>query len=292
VAEAAGVLLVDKPEGPTSHDVVAAARRALRTRRVGHAGTLDPFASGLLLLCIGPATRLAEYATALSKHYDATLRLGTATDTDDRTGTTIASSEAWRGVRRDQLETVLRAQVGETLQRPPAFSAKKVAGERSYARARRGEHGELEAVPVRIHAIELRRFDPPDADFAVHCSSGTYIRAIARDAGVALGCHAHLSALRRTAIGEHRVEAALTLAELEPDTTRARLLPASAAVAHLPALHVDPAAARRLAHGQRVPVGAEAADAAAVAVTADGQLVAIARCEAGVLHPRKVFGNE
>jgi tRNA pseudouridine55 synthase len=292
VTEPAGVLLIDKPEGPTSHDVVAAARRALGTRRVGHAGTLDPFASGLLLLCVGPATRLAEYATALAKRYEATLRLGVATDTDDRTGQPVAESAAWRDITRDALAAALAAQTGELLQRPPAFSAKKVAGQRSYVLARRGQPLELRRVAVHVHAIELLRFEPPDADFFVSCSSGTYIRAIARDVGAALGCHAHLRTLRRTAVGTHRVEDAIALAALDGDRAARALLPPAAAVAHLPALRIDAADARRLAHGQRIAAPADAPEADAVAVTADHTLVAIARCHGAVLHPRKVLAHE
>src|SRR4051812_46531009 len=139
VAPPTGVLPVDKPVGPTSHDAVAAVRRALRTREVGHTGTLDPFASGLLLVCVGRATRLAEYLTGLPKTYVATMRLGETTDTDDLTGEVIQSSDAWRSLSTDAIEEALRAQVGTIQQLPPSYSAKKVGGERMYAAARRGE---------------------------------------------------------------------------------------------------------------------------------------------------------
>ncbi|HEU0078306.1 MAG TPA: tRNA pseudouridine(55) synthase TruB, partial [Longimicrobiaceae bacterium] len=187
-----GVLPVDKPVGPTSHDAVAAVRRALRIRQVGHTGTLDPFASGLLLVCFGPATRLAEYLTPLPKTYRATMRLGEATDTDDRTGEVLARSDAWRELTEAQLRAALERQVGEIEQLPPRFSAKKVGGERMYAAARRGEEVVRTAVPVTIYAIRVIRIALPEVEFEVECGAGTYIRAIARDVGDALGVGGHL----------------------------------------------------------------------------------------------------
>ena len=181
MSEPTGILPVDKPEGPTSHDVVARARRALRQRRIGHTGTLDPFASGLLLLCLGPATRLAEYLTALPKSYRAVLRLGQTTDTDDATGKVIAESDAWHSVTEAAFRAALAGQTGELDQLPPVYSAKKVDGERAYAAARRGEPVQRTPVRVTVYAAELVRFDPPFAEFTVDCSSGTYIRSIARD---------------------------------------------------------------------------------------------------------------
>src|SRR4051794_6711406 len=206
-----GVLPVDKPVGPTSHDAVAAVRRALRTREVGHTGTLDPFASGLLLVCVGRATRLAEYLTGLPKTYVATMRLGEVTDTDDLTGEVIHSSDAWRSLSHDAIEDALRAQVGTIQQLPPSYSAKKVGGERMYAAARRGETVERKPVAVTIHAIRVLGIDLPDVEFEVECGAGTYIRAIARDAGAALGVGGHLRALRRTRIGPHAVDRAVPL---------------------------------------------------------------------------------
>src|SRR3954470_7378446 len=189
-----GVLPVDKAVGPTSHDAVAAVRRALKTREVGHTGTLDPFASGLLLVCVGRATRLAEYLTGLPKTYVATMRLGEATDTDDLTGEVIHSSDAWRSLSKDAIADALRAQVGTIQQLPPSYSAKKVAGERLYAAARRGETVERKPVAVTIHSIRVLGIDLPDVEFEVECGAGTYIRAIARDTGAALGVGGHLRA--------------------------------------------------------------------------------------------------
>ena len=208
-----GVLPVDKPAGPTSHDMVARARRALGTRRIGHTGTLDPFASGLMLLCVGRATRIAEYLSGMDKRYTAVVRLGVSTDTCDATGSITAERDA-AGVSRADIETALRSQRGAILQTPPAYSAKKVGGERSYALAREGRAVELEPVPVIVHEITLTRFETPHLHLDVRCSSGTYIRAIARDLGAALGVGAHLTALRRTAVGSHSIEHSVSADDL------------------------------------------------------------------------------
>ena len=291
MSEPTGILPVDKPEGPTSHDVVGRARRALRLRRIGHTGTLDPFASGLLLLCLGPATRLAEYLTALPKSYTATLRLGAATDTDDATGSPISESEGWRGVSEDALRAALAAQTGEIDQLPPVYSAKKVDGERAYAAARRGEEVRRTPVRVTIHSIELLRFDPPFAEFTVDCSSGTYIRSIARDAGEALGVGAHLTALRRTRVGRFGVEGALTVETLEDaDAVRSALIAPAEALAHLPAATVDEAGVRALGHGGAVPApdGVPAGSPVAILSPAGG-LLAIGERVGEELRPRKVF---
>jgi tRNA pseudouridine55 synthase len=285
------VIRVDKPQGPTSHDVVAAARRALRTRRVGHTGTLDPFASGLLLLVVGSATRLSEYLTALPKTYRATLRLGVVTDTDDRTGTALREYAAAAAVPRADVERALAAQQGPLSQLPPLYSAKKVGGERMYAAARRGETPERTRVDVTVHRIELLRYDAPEAEFEVECSSGTYIRSIARDVGEALGVGAHLSALRRTRVGVHDVGDAVApeaLAELSP-ASAAWLAPEDA-LGHLPQLRLSEAEARDIGHGRSVaaPEGIPAG-ATVVLRGAAGGMLAIAVRDAGWLRPRKVF---
>lgn len=290
-----GVLPVDKPVGPTSHDVVAVARRALGTRRIGHTGTLDPFASGLLLLCLGPATRLAEYLSGLSKRYIATIRLGEATDTDDHTGEVVGGSEGWRELNDEEIHRALARQVGTIRQLPPVYSAKRVAGERMYAAARRGEEVVRTPVEVTIHSIDVVRIDLPDVEIEVHCSSGTYIRAIARDLGEALGCGGHLAALRRTAVGDHEVEAAIAVDRLEDAAAvSAALLTPAAALAHLPAVSVDAEDAARIAHGGaiEVPVGGGDAigDGATVALLdREGGLLAIGERSADRLRPRKVF---
>lgn len=286
-----GVLPVDKPEGPTSHDVVAAARRALETRRIGHTGTLDPFASGLLLLCIGTATRLAEYLTDLPKAYRAKMRLGIATDTADRMGAPIRESDAWRALTREQIEAALSRQLGPIHQVPPAYSAKKVAGQRAYERARRGERVELEPVEVEVYRIEMLSLDLPEVTFDVECSSGTYIRAIARDVGEDLGVGAHLVALRRTRIGEHDVEDAVPLARIgDEEVVRAAWLDPLDAIAHLPRFEVDAQDAAAIRHGRQIDVpDTRSAVGGPVAIVHGGALVAVGEIEAGRLRPRKVF---
>ncbi|MGH7555412.1 MAG: tRNA pseudouridine(55) synthase TruB, partial [Longimicrobiales bacterium] len=184
--EEAGVLPVDKPAGPTSHDVVIAARRALRTRRIGHTGTLDPFASGLMLLCVGTATRIAQYLTGLPKTYRAVIRFGTATATDDRTGEPVAVSESWRSLNAPLVREALVTLTGDVMQIPPIFSAKKVGGVAMHRLARRGNAPVPQPTPVRIDRIELIDLDLPDATIEIDCSAGTYVRAVARDAGATL----------------------------------------------------------------------------------------------------------
>jgi len=286
-----GVLPVDKPEGPTSHDVVSRVRRALGTRAVGHTGTLDPFASGLLLVCVGPATRLAEYITGLPKTYVATLRLGTATDTDDLTGEVIGGSDEWRGVTRERIDAALQAQVGTTLQLPPLFSAKKVDGERMYAAARRGEAVERKPSTVTIHGIRLIGMELPDVEFEVECGAGTYIRAIARDAGERLGVGGHLRTLRRTRVGPHSVERAVPLGLLDDaERVAAAILSPLEAVAHLPRAVVDDdgLAALRFGRALEAPDDVPAGGPVAIA-SAGGSLLAIGERIGGVLQPRKVF---
>ena len=289
-----GVLPLDKPEGPTSHDMVAVARRALKERRIGHTGTLDPFASGLLLLCVGRATRLAEFLTGLDKTYEAVARLGVATDSEDRDGTVISESDEWRGLDREAVEAALAGFSGAIEQVPPQFSAKKVGGEAMYKKARRGEHVELEARPVHIHEIELLELELPDVRFRVRCSSGTYIRSLARDLGEILGVGAHLTHLRRTAIGAFGLEGSLVPDTLEdPDRVAGAWIDPLAALAHLPRVDVDDAAAADLRHGRRVvapEMGGEDADP--VVVAHGPELIAVASVADGVLRPRKVFPHD
>jgi tRNA pseudouridine55 synthase len=210
------VLPVDKPEGPTSHDVVRAARKAVGSRRIGHTGTLDPFASGLLLLCVERATRLAEYLSARDKTYEAVARLGVVTDTLDREGSVVEERTGWEALGRGEIEAVLERFRGEIDQVPPDYSAKKVGGVAAYLRARRGESVTLPPVRVRIESLEVTHLDLPLVGLRVTCSSGTYVRSLAHDIGQALGVGAHLVKLRRTAIGELSVERSLAYESL-PD---------------------------------------------------------------------------
>lgn len=283
------VLPVDKPVGPTSHDVVGRARRALGERRIGHTGTLDPFASGLLLLCVGPATRLSEYVTGLDKEYVATARLGEVTTTDDLQGEVVRNVSGWEEVSEADVAGALARFVGEIDQVPPQFSAKKVGGEAMYRRARRGEHVDLPASRVTVFSAEVEEVAPPHVRFRVHCSSGTYLRALARDLGEALGTGAHLTRLRRTRIGRFAVDGALSPDELDdpPAVERMAMSPLEG-LAHLPSWVVDAEGVRRLSHGQSVPyAGPDVIGPVVVAAGTD--LVAVGHVAEGALKPSKVF---
>jgi tRNA pseudouridine55 synthase len=285
----AGLLLLDKPEGPTSHDVVDRVRRASGIRRVGHTGTLDPFASGLLILCVGWATRLVEYLAGLPKVYRAVIRLGERTDTDDRTGRVIARNDTWRDLDEPRVRSALQNQVGAMEQLPPAYSAKKVGGRRAYSVARSGGTPEVRPERVTVSRLSLNELVPPDVTVEVECSGGTYVRAIARDVGELLGVGAHLAALRRLRIGRFSVDEAV-----EPDpaasgqTILDRLLPPEVAVSHLTCAELDERSADALRRGQAVRWHA-AARPGPVAVLVKGRLVAVAEPREEGLWPKKVF---
>lgn len=287
-----GILPLDKPVGPTSHDMVARVRRVLGIRRVGHTGTLDPFASGVLLMCIGRSTRLAEYLGGFPKEYLATARLGVSTTTDDVEGEVSSSSEMWRDLDEILIAEALRGFEGDSLQRPPPYSAKKVKGEAAYARARRGEEVVLEPVSVTIHEIGLVRVELPEVEFRVTCSTGTYVRALARDLGARLNVGAHLTALRRMAIGPFRVDRSLPPEALEDlGAVREALIRPLDALGHLPVIEVSQEEARLLQSGQALPYhGAPAVeDAGEMAVAFGSHLLAVAVREGDRLRPRKVF---
>ena len=204
----AGFLLIDKPIGPTSHDIVDVARRALRTRKIGHAGTLDPFASGLLILAVGKATKELSRFVGLDKAYEAKLKLGASSDTMDRTGV-IAEQKDCTAVSRGTFEAALERFRGQIEQVPPMYSAKKIGGRKLYELAREGRQIERKPVRVTVHELELVSYAWPYAEIRCRVSSGTYIRALADDLGKALGCGAYLEELRRTAVGTHEVEDAV-----------------------------------------------------------------------------------
>ncbi|MGC4892075.1 tRNA pseudouridine(55) synthase TruB [Micromonospora sp. DT227] len=249
-----GLIVVDKPGGMTSHDVVARIRRLARTRRVGHGGTLDPMATGVLVIGVGRATRLLTYVIGAGKSYAATIRLGQATVTDDAEGDVIATT-ATSGVTDDAVRAALAALTGEIDQVPSAVSAIKINGERAYKRVRDGESVELPARRVtvsRLDVLAIRRNTPDvvDVDVDVTCSSGTYIRAVARDAGLALGVGGHLTALRRTAVGGFALAEAATLAQLEQRAPEVVNLPLDAAAARFfPRRDATAEEARTLSHG-------------------------------------------
>jgi tRNA pseudouridine55 synthase len=284
-----GFLPVDKPSGPTSHDIVAMARRALGERRIGHTGTLDPFATGLLLLCVGSATRLAEYMAGLEKAYEATARIGIRTATLDRTGEVVATSEAWTALATETIRAAFQEQVGRRHQLPPAYSAKKIAGRRAYDMARAGVDVAPAAVEVEIHALSILAVDPPFVRFALRCSTGTYVRAVARDAGEALGVGAHLTQLRRTAIGRFTVDRAIPADRLaEPDAVAAALVSPVDGLGHLPLVRLAARDAEDIRHGRAIAAPDGAAEGTVV-LAADGEVVAMAESDGSLLRPRKVL---
>jgi tRNA pseudouridine55 synthase len=277
-------VLVDKPEGITSHDAVQRVRRALRIRSAGHTGTLDPFATGLLVVLLGRATRLARFVEAQAKTYHAVARLGVRTDTDDRTGEVMEERPVER-LDAGEVRRALEGFLGPGRQRPPAYSAKHVDGERSYRLARRGETVVPAEVAVMVHAVEWLRWTPPELEFRITASAGTYIRAVARDLGAALGVGGHLSALRREAIGELRVEDAVPLDAVGFESVRS---PASV-LGHLPAVPLDAAGRGHAVHGRMVPESAgEPGELARL--MAGEELVAVARRESEGWAPVVVLG--
>jgi tRNA pseudouridine55 synthase len=304
VTDPYGFLLLDKPQGWSSHRVVSRVRKWLGTRKVGHAGTLDPMATGLLVIGIGPATRLLTHAVGLDKTYSATIRLGASTPTDDADSAPdrFAPAGAVETIDPDSLESALTSLRGDILQAPSAVSAIKVDGRRAYARVRAGEDVELAARPVTVSRFdvvsELRAAQTEDdkgnghpvldVDVVVDCSSGTYIRALARDLGAALGVHGHLTRLRRTRVGDYLVEDALAVPDFDAEAPLPSLLPAAQAAAGLlPVLPVTEDQARDLRMGRRIPA-AGSADEMRAAVSGD-DLVAIVDLHTGEAAPRTVF---
>jgi len=279
------VLLVAKPAGPTSHDVVDIVRRALGTDRVGHLGTLDPFAEGLLVVVVGRATRLTTFASGWRKAYEGVMRLGTVTATDDRTGAVVRQSEVWRTLGRDRIEAALQTFRGSITQRPPAHSAVHVDGERAYRRARRGEAVTLAAQPVEIDQLELEAFTPPDLRFRATVGGGTYLRSLARDVGEALECGAHLAELKRTAVGPFRLEEA----RRPEDVTVGDLKTAGVLVRDLPARALGGEERDAVVHGRPLPAVGE--DARVALFAADGELVAVGEREGEWLRPRVVVAE-
>jgi tRNA pseudouridine55 synthase len=289
---AIGVLAVDKPAGPTSHDVVALARRALKTKKVGHTGTLDPFASGLMLLCVGPATRLSPYLTHLDKRYRAEAVLGVATDTLDREGAVIREDPAGATVETARIEEALGALRGTIEQIPPVYSAKKIRGEAAHRRARRGEAVELQPVEVHVSRLDLLERDGPRLVLDVECSSGTYIRALARDLGEALGVGAHLTALRRLSVGSFQVADASTVDEMSSAPTTAWSAPAEALVrAGVPSFEVGTGDELRIGQGREISAPADLGpgEVDPVAAVLQGRLLAVGRVADGAFRPRRVF---
>ena len=290
-----GILLVDKPGGWTSHDVVAKVRGLTAQPRAGHTGTLDPAATGLLVVCLGAATRLVEYMTGHDKRYEGEIRLGQRTTTDDAEGQSIGGGPV-PALTGDELRDLERRFTGEIEQMPPAFSAIKSDGERAYRAARRGEAPVLQTRAVRIHQLHLAPAGRDALSVTLQCGAGTYVRALARDIGEHLGCGAHLAALRRTASGPFLVSEAATLAEIEAlcgaGKLELALLPPDEGLLSDQAAIVTPASAHRLALGQTVSVQARMtqADTHVRVYTTSGDFVATGMLEAdSMLRPAKVL---
>jgi tRNA pseudouridine55 synthase len=281
------VVLIAKRPGPTSHDVVDVARRALGESRVGHLGTLDPFAQGLLVLVVGRATRLAQFASSWVKSYEGVIRLGTQTTTDDVTGAVVATSDAWRALEEADVIAALREFQGEHAQRPPAYSAVKVGGERAYRRARRGEDVTLEPRTVAIHALALDGLALPDVRFRATVTAGTYLRSLARDVGERLGCGGHLAALTRTAVGPFRLADAVPPEE----ATWAAVRSPAALVDGLARRQLDDAERMAVLHGRPIAAGDTGADGA-VALFAGDDLLAVAERAGDALKPRVVVADQ
>ncbi|WP_037558747.1 tRNA pseudouridine(55) synthase TruB [Spirillospora albida] len=284
-----GLVIVDKPAGWTSHDVVGRMRRLAKTRRVGHAGTLDPMATGVLVLGVGKATRLLGHLALTEKGYDGTIRLGESTNTDDAEGETTATASA-AAVGDAALHAGIVALTGPIQQVPPQVSAIKVDGRRAYKMARQGEEVALKARPVTVHSFtvtEVRRSgDLIDVDVSIACSSGTYIRALARDLGAALGCGGHLTALRRTRVGPYDLASARTLDELAAEL---EILPmAQAVAAAFPRRDVSADEARKVMHGGRLPAAGLGPGPVGV-FAPDGTLLALVEEQAQVAKPLAVF---
>ena len=292
-----GLVIVDKPGGLTSHDVVARIRRLAGTRRVGHAGTLDPMATGVLVVGVEKATRLLGYLTLTQKQYDATIRLGQSTSTDDAEGelTKTAKAKDVSPALLSQIEInkAVAELTGEIQQVPPAVSAIKVDGQRAYKLTRAGAAPELKPRPVTVYEFTVTDVRPAgdllDVDATVRCSSGTYIRALARDLGDKLGTGGHLTALRRTRVGGYGLDAARTLDQL---AERFEVMPlAQAAAAAFPRRDLSADEARRLAHGGRLPAGppGTGTPSPTAAFAPDGSLVALLAEQDGQARPLAVF---
>ncbi|MCG8555550.1 MAG: tRNA pseudouridine(55) synthase TruB [Proteobacteria bacterium] len=299
----AGLLLVDKPRGLTSHDVVGLARRALGSRRVGHAGTLDPMATGLLPILVGEATKLAPYVVGRPKEYEGTLELGSETDTLDAEGSVTRSEPLPDGLSATRIEQAWRPLVGGYAQRPPAVCAIKQGGEALYRKARRGEHVDPMPRRVELHALELIHYAAPFVVFRVRCGSGFYVRSLARDVAERLGTVGHLVQLRRTAVSPFSVESALSVGLMRRAAAgqnearlrlRQALLPATTACCWLPRLWLTATGLADARHGRRVSLNAVIGDVPfgrgpAMLLDAAAQLVAIGRRDGDVFRVVRGF---
>jgi len=287
-----GLMIVDKPVGPTSHNVVSLVRRGTKIRKVGHAGTLDPRASGVLVLCLGAATRLSEYLSTSDKCYQAVIRFGSTTRTYDSDGEVTRQSDVVP--RLKDIEEVLPSFLGEIDQVPPPFSAIKVHGKKAYEMARQGQDFDLQPRKVTIRRLDVAAYAPPDLSLSVECSAGTYIRSLAHDLGEMLSSGAHLAGLRRSRSGPFSIEDAIPFPMLEVAFLTGKweqyVRPAADALPEFRSVAVDAEGLERIRFGHRIPA-ATGSSGMAKAVGPDGELIAILEAVEGGAewHPRKVF---
>lgn len=289
---ASGVLVVDKPIGMTSHQVVQVIRNGTHIKRAGHTGTLDPRASGVLVVLIGPAVRLSEYVSAEDKRYQATIKLGEKTDTYDADGTITGTADV--NVTMEQFEEALQQFVGQIEQVPPPYSAVKVKGRRAYEMARKGEEVKLEPRIINVHSLEMIEWNAPEVVIDVHCSSGTYVRSLAYDLGEVLGCGANLTGLRRTKSGRFTLKDSVPLRKLneafENSDWYQYLIPAAEALSDWPSITLNNEEVDNVRHGHRIERESSQGEMVR-AITEQGELVALMAfdAETSEYQPKKVF---
>jgi tRNA pseudouridine55 synthase len=287
-----GVIVIDKPIGMTSHDVVQIVRKGTNIRRAGHTGTLDPRASGVLVVLVGPAVRLSEYVSASDKRYQAVIQLGISTDTYDADGRVLSTTSV--DISEKQFNDVLQSFVGEIEQVPPPYSSVKVKGRHAYDMARNGEEVELEPRTINVYNLELLEWAPPEAVIDVYCSSGTYVRSLAHDLGEKLGCGAHLIGLRRTKSGRFTLRDAVPLRKLkesfEEDTWQKYIIPAAEALSDWPAVQLSVEQLDIVRHGRRIPAESNTGKMAR-AISEEGELIGLLELDAETMEwqPKKVF---
>jgi len=293
-----GILVVDKPVGLTSHDVVQIIRSGTGIRRAGHTGTLDPRASGVLVILVGPAVRLSEFVSASDKRYQAVLRLGSTTDTYDAEGRFTRQSSAPVNISEEKFEEALKQFIGEIKQTPPPFSAVKVHGRKAYEMARQGEEVDLAPRKIQVYHLEVLEWAPPEVVIDVHCSSGTYVRSLANDMGNVLGCGAYLIGLRRTKNGRFSLRDAVPLRKLQDAFLAGNwyqyLIPAAEALADWPGVELNPDEVEEVKHGHRVKAAPDTKPGLVRGISMAGELIAIMELAQGEdgspeWQPKKVF---
>ena len=292
-----GIFNINKPTGMTSHDVVAIIRKHLKQKRVGHTGTLDPLASGVLPICVGQATRVAEYLSESGKAYQADINFGTATDTYDAEGT-ITATASTADLTLNMIQETLEQFRGPQMQNPPLYSAIKIQGQPAYKRARAGEVIVLEPRPIVIHSLEMLEWNPPRLTLAVECSKGTYIRSLAHDLGMQLGCCAYLEALVRTRSGPFTLSDSITIEQfadaVETNSIQHYLFPLDNALEQYPAMKLDVETAKRIKHGNTFKKPVANNSGLARVYDTNGAFIALAEWneEQQAWQPKKVFASD